>query len=327
MKCPYCNSEFKLLFDHIKRDHPKKLNYLKNHKPKIYKKLQKDLEINQMIKAKDKNLFILKTDEKTQYYKYSCVNCGSCCQEYDITIKEEDVDKWEGLGKDGFLKYIQIDPQSIATGNIELFQKLGDERIQSINVNEYYERIKKGEDITEEDKSLMEEIHEFHEKYVPLLLENKEKSIPEDLKQKIVELEKFISENHNYLGEPKVDRWGKPIEEIPFMDMNYPGYSEMFPNAIQRPHWLLPNIGHRALLSPKVFQTIREGWMRGLRYQLISELNGGCDFLNKKDNICSIHEIKPKDCKEFPYHSKGKITKTDKIFLETCKGLKLIKKK
>ncbi len=29
-----------------------------------------------------------------------------------------------------------------------------------------------------------------------------------------------------------------------------------------------------------------------------------CQFLNLEDNKCSIYEVRPKDCKEFPHHNK-----------------------
>ena len=55
-------------------------------------------------------------------------------------------------------------------------------------------------------------------------------------------------------------------------------------------------------MTPKAF---REKW-------LMKEEESGdwvnktqpCQFLNLKNNKCSIYEVRPKDCKEFPHHNK-----------------------
>ncbi len=125
-KCPFCNQEVDILLEHIKKKHLKKLKFLQKQKPETYKKLQKESEIYQMINSKDRNLFVLKTGSKRRYYKFHCIKCGKCCHEYDIKIQMEDIDKWEHLGREEFLKYIQINPRNIAMGDLELFQKFGD---------------------------------------------------------------------------------------------------------------------------------------------------------------------------------------------------------
>ena len=57
---------------------------------------------------------------------------------------------------------------------------------------------------------------------------------------------------------------------------------------------------------------------------LINELYGGCGFLDQKNNLCTIHNIKPKECREYPYDKRILNEKEHKRFLETCKGLKRI---
>ena len=144
--------------EHIKKKHYKKLKFLKKQKPETYKKLQKESEIYQMIKSKDRNLFVLKTGAKKGYYKYQCIKCGKCCHEYDIRIQKEDIDKWEQVGKMGFLRYIQINPQSIAMGNLELFQKFGDKEIKNLDLSTFYKANTTNEELDEEYKRKIDKI-------------------------------------------------------------------------------------------------------------------------------------------------------------------------
>jgi len=330
MKCPFCKKEIKHLAVHVKEEHPKKFSFLKKHNPKLYWKLQKQLKIYQMVKSKDKNLFILKIGSEVQYYRYKCVKCGNCCHEYDIGIQEEDVLKWQKLGKGEFLKNIQIDPTSIAMGNLKLFQGLGEDDIQDVDLQDYYKAIEKNEKLSEETQKKIKRIHAILNEVSSYFFGEKRKSISEDLKEKLNALRNFILHNHEYCGEPLVDRWGNPIED-PVMEELTEELPQFFHKEFGKykgklPHWLLGSeYGYRAILSPKNFQVIKEGWKRGVRYQLISELQGGCGFLNRNTNLCSIHEIKPKACREFPYQRKGKLKEDkDEIFLKTCKGLKRI---
>lgn len=104
MKCPFCNQEVKQLAVHIKDAHPKKFSFLRKHRPELYQKLKREIEVGQMLISKVKNLFTLKIGRKTQFYRYKCVKCGNCCHEYDVSIQKEDIIKWENMGKTEFLK-------------------------------------------------------------------------------------------------------------------------------------------------------------------------------------------------------------------------------
>lgn len=327
MKCPFCKKEIKHLAVHVKKEHPKKFSFLKKHNPKLYWNLQKQLEVYQMVKSKEKNLFILKIGSEVQYYMYKCVKCGNCCHEYDIGIQEEDVLKWQKLGKSEFLKNIQIDPTSFAMGSMEFFQKLGN---IDVDLQFFFKYLKNKVKTSEEIAEKINEIHKIQNDVSNYFFGEGESSLSEDIKEKLNEIENFILENHDYLGELVVDRWGNPIED-PIMEELAEELPQFFHKEFgvckgKFPHWLLgSDYGHRAILSPKSFQVMKEGWKRGLRYNLIYEIHGGCGFLNRNNNLCSIHKIKPKVCKEFPYQRKGKLKeKGDEIFLKTCKGLKRI---
>ncbi|MFX1273398.1 MAG: YkgJ family cysteine cluster protein [Promethearchaeota archaeon] len=121
------------------------------------------------------------------------------------------------------------------------------------------------------------------------LLQKYDKNLYESKKR---ELADFIIKNHEYLGEG--------ILPLPI-------------------YTFIPELGRMPILVPKYFNTILEGIDRGLEYIIRFENNGTCPFL--KENICAIHEIKPLDCKNFPYNDKGKL-KLDNYFLKICKGIK-----
>jgi len=45
MKCPFCDQEIEQLAVHIKEIHPKKFTFLRKHRPKLYQKLKREIEI------------------------------------------------------------------------------------------------------------------------------------------------------------------------------------------------------------------------------------------------------------------------------------------
>ena len=134
----------------------------------------------------------------------------------------------------------------------------------------------------------------YHIEEENALLELLKNCDEEKYEEKKKELEAFITNNHEYLGKGIV-----PLPIYTFID----------------------NLGRMPILVPKTFQVILEGMKWGIAYILKYQLNRFCPF--QKDNLCSIHDIKPHDCKRFPYDEKGNL-KTDSHILKICKGINLI---
>ncbi|MFX0132442.1 MAG: YkgJ family cysteine cluster protein [Candidatus Hodarchaeota archaeon] len=121
----------------------------------------------------------------------------------------------------------------------------------------------------------------------------KKKFNEKDSYSNVEKLIEFIKKNHFYQGK----------------DSNsYPLYT------------ILPNMKQNPILIPKNFNIVLEGFEWGLTYKIKLNPNGYCPFL--KLNLCSIHEIKPKVCKKFPYNENGNL-REDNNFLSICKGLKI----
>lgn len=118
----------------------------------------------------------------------------------------------------------------------------------------------------------------------------KEKYGEENFEVKIKELIQFIKENHHYLGEG--------IVPLPI-------------------YTILPGMERRPILVPKNFITVRDGWRWGLVYLLRFEPTRTCPFL--ENNRCSIHDIKPDECRAFPYDKDGNLT-VDEYRLKICEG-------
>ncbi len=108
------------------------------------------------------------------------------------------------------------------------------------------------------------------------------------------ELRDFILKNHEFQGEGSL-----PL----------PIYS------------FILELGRMPVLIPKDFTTILEGINKNIDYVIKLDSNGSCPFLKK--NECSIHEIKPFDCRSYPYDERGHI-KLDKFFLKICPGIRKI---
>lgn len=314
MKCPICNQEVELILEHYQKKHPRKLNYLRKQKPEIYKKLEKDSEIYKMVNSQNRNLFVLKTGSERRYYKYQCVRCGKCCHEYDVEIKPEDIDKWEDLGRNDFLKFIQIDPKNIAMGNMDFFKNFGDHELINLDLSTFYNALDTGEKLDENYMTKIGKIRSIMEEVSSWVFSNGE--LNNQIQLKIGKLRDFISNNHKYLGEPpSADRYGKTLDN--------PLIEEF--KGVKVPNWLLGgDYLYRSIFSPKTFQIIRNGWNYGLRYMLINELFGGCGFLDQETNLCKIHDEKPKICREYPYDKRKLKEKEHKRFLDTCLGLKRI---
>ena len=104
------------------------------------------------------------------------------------------------------------------------------------------------------------------------------------------ELINFILNNHVFVGQ----------DEIPLPIQTF-----------------LPNIPPRPILIPKNFEVIKQGLKRKIIYILKFNLIM-CPFL--KGNLCSIHNIKPEDCKNFPFDQYGNCYIND-FELKICKGM------
>lgn len=121
------------------------------------------------------------------------------------------------------------------------------------------------------------------------ILNNYDKKFYEIKKQ---ELKNFILNNHEYVG--------NGIIPLPI-------------------YTFIQELGRMPILLPHNFNIILEGINNKIDYIIKFNNEGTCPFL--KNNTCSIHVIKPLDCKQFPYDDKGNI-KNDNYFLKTCKGVK-----
>lgn len=117
----------------------------------------------------------------------------------------------------------------------------------------------------------------------------------EEYEEKKKELEEFILTNHDYLG--------KGIVPLPI-------------------YAFIKDLGRMPILVPKSFQAVFEGMKRGIAYILMYQSNQWCPF--QKDNLCSIQDIKPQDCKRFPYDKEGKL-KTEDHILKLCKGISVLR--
>ncbi|MHA1257662.1 MAG: YkgJ family cysteine cluster protein [Promethearchaeota archaeon] len=120
------------------------------------------------------------------------------------------------------------------------------------------------------------------------ILEKKYKD--KEYKKKIDELKKFILKNHEFLGN------GPPLPIYTF----------------------LTELGRTPILVPKNLKIILKGLEWGLVYIIKFEISGYCPFL--KENLCSIHKIKPNVCRSFPYNENGEL-KVDEFFIKICQGL------
>ena len=109
-------------------------------------------------------------------------------------------------------------------------------------------------------------------------------------KKKLDQLKKFILKKHTFLGN------GLPLPVYTF----------------------IPDLGRTPILVPKTLKILLKGLEWGLVYVIKFEGSGYCPFL--KNNLCSIHEIKPNVCRRFPFNENGEL-KIDEYFLNICQGL------
>jgi Fe-S-cluster containining protein len=110
---------------------------------------------------------------------------------------------------------------------------------------------------------------------------------------------------------------GERTKVIEFIVSNHTYDGEGSGFTIHRPY-LRRGWSSRPILHPNSFDVIIKGVKFGLEYIMSNDLGGQCPFL--RENVCSIHEIKPLVCKNFPYTEKGKL-RTEKRLLEICKGI------
>lgn len=123
------------------------------------------------------------------------------------------------------------------------------------------------------------------------VIELKKRFSEDEFEQKLDELIKFIQKNHDYHGEM--------LEPFPI-------------------YTVLPKMKRRPILVPKSFEAIREGLDKDIAYMLRHNSKGVCPFL--KDNICSIHKIKPNECRKFPFDKHDNL-RIDDYLMKFCKGI------
>lgn len=111
-------------------------------------------------------------------------------------------------------------------------------------------------------------------------------------KTKLKELIDFIQETHLYFGTNCLRNYIKTI---------------------------IPDIGYDPVLAPKNFTSLLKGLNYGLKYIIRYGADGACPYL--KLNRCTIQDIKPEDCRRFPYNEDGSL-RMDEPFISICDGLK-----
>lgn len=111
-------------------------------------------------------------------------------------------------------------------------------------------------------------------------------------KKKLGKLVDFIQRSHLYYGKSCLRRYIKTI---------------------------IPDVGYDPVFTPKTFSSILKGLDFGLKYIIKTDASSACPFL--KLNECSIHKIKPLDCKRFPYNDDSSL-RSDYPFISICNGLK-----
>lgn len=135
----------------------------------------------------------------------------------------------------------------------------------------------------------------FHIEEANVLKRLKEGYNGEDYRIILEELKEFIDSKHIYLGE------------------------SIYPLPI---YTVFENYGRNPIIIPKSFVIMKDGWKKwGLVYRISFGTSRACHFL--KDNVCSIHEIKPFECQVFPYDKEGNLRKDNHV-LRICKGYKEI---
>lgn len=83
---------------------------------------------------------------------------------------------------------------------------------------------------------------------------------------------------------------------------------------------ILPYTKQDPILIPHNFNIMLEGIKLGLDYIVECDSYGNCSFLDL--NECTIHEVKPIACKNFPF-TKDKCLRNDDIYVSICRGIKI----
>ncbi|MBD3255100.1 MAG: hypothetical protein GF383_08395, partial [Candidatus Lokiarchaeota archaeon] len=131
----------------------------------------------------------------------------------------------------------------------------------------------------------------YHIEENNILLKMEKELSKKDFTKRLNELSAFILNTHAYIGK------GIPLPIYTFIE----------------------EIGRNPILIPKSFEIIKRGQEMGLVYMIRLGYNGHCPFL--KNRSCSIHEIKPKACSQFPLDEDGNFREDENI-IKICKSLK-----
>lgn len=123
----------------------------------------------------------------------------------------------------------------------------------------------------------------------------------------------------NKYGEEKFEEKKKELADFILKNHEYVG-KDVLPLPI---YTFIEDLGRMPILIPHDIRIVLKGQKLGIVYILKYDLQKKCPFL--KENLCSIHDIKPIDCRMFPYKDDGSL-KQDKNLLKICNGYKIIKK-
>ncbi|MBN2151012.1 MAG: YkgJ family cysteine cluster protein [Candidatus Lokiarchaeota archaeon] len=87
------------------------------------------------------------------------------------------------------------------------------------------------------------------------------------------------------------------------------------------PFWFLPGVDFRTILRPKNLGIVKRGIELGIQYVMIMAIKDACAFL--EGDACSIHEVKPADCAEYPVKEQlEREPRAMEKFLAVCKGIR-----
>ena len=122
-----------------------------------------------------------------------------------------------------------------------------------------------------------------------------------EFEKRLEKIRKFVLDNHDYLGE------GTPNLPV------HSYFSFFYPLDTY-----FEGVGNWPIFRPRSFVVILEGMDMGVKYVLSFDSLGQCFFL--RESQCSIQEIKPVACQEFPFDQDG-LLRTDERVLDICRGI------
>lgn len=122
-----------------------------------------------------------------------------------------------------------------------------------------------------------------------------------EFENRLERIRKFVLDNHDYLGE---GTGNLPVHSY---------FSFFFPV-----NTYFEEVGNMPIFRPQSFVVMLTGMDMGVKYVLSFDSLGQCFFL--KENLCSIQEIKPVACQEFPFDQVGSLRTAERV-LDICRGI------